>query len=68
MAYTFKPRAIQLRCFYTGRKAEGKEREAIEARINKLMVEMAQESSATERAMLYGRIEILKGNRRPVRA
>jgi hypothetical protein len=60
-------RAIQLKCYYSGREASGTDRSRIQAKIDQLEAEFAAETNETERSNLRWRIGVLKGNHAPPR-
>lgn len=60
-------RATQLKCYHSGRKAKGADRERILGTIARLEAELALEIDPTERLALRHRIGVLKGDFRPPR-
>lgn len=57
-------RAIQLKCYHSGREAQGADRVRIESKIAELEAELSQITDETESSALRHRIGCLKGNYR----
>jgi hypothetical protein len=57
-------RAIQLKCYESGRPAGEADRARIQRRIDELEAEWSKETNETERTNLRWRIGCLKGNHR----
>lgn len=54
-------RAIQLKCYYTGKPAPEADRVHIQANIDRLEAQLAQETRETQRSSLQHSIGCLKG-------
>lgn len=61
-------RAIQLKCYHSGREAEGKDRDRILSSIARLQSELERERDQTEQIFLRHRIGVLKGDFAPPRS
>jgi hypothetical protein len=61
-------RAIQLKCFYSGKPAPEVDRLRIQAVIDRLENEMKAAKTESESNSLWFRIAVLKGTLRPLRS